>query len=87
MEGGFSSTTTDWVALIAAESIAIYNLSIDADEKSQGEIFKSNMIAWNLFLGSIFISEHLTKDMSDDKSISLLPTKDMGAQLVFNYKF
>lgn len=87
MHGGFSSNTTDWVALIGTESIAVYNLTIDANKKSQGDIFKTNMIAWHLVMGSVFLSEYLTKDISNDKSISLLPTKDIGAQLVFNYKF
>jgi anaerobic C4-dicarboxylate transporter len=46
--------------LIAVESLALYNLSIDTDKILKSEIFKSNMIAWHIFAGVVGIYTQAT---------------------------
>ncbi len=84
---GSKSETETWVGIIGAESIAVYNLSIDEDEKSKNEIFKSNMIAWHLFAGVLITTKYIIGDNDGSKSLSINPTRNGGVQLVYNYKF
>lgn len=84
---GDLTATEQWVGLIGAESIAVYNLSIDDEKTSKSEIFKNNMIAWHLFAGALGITSYLVGDTDSNESLSLKPTAYGGAQLVYNYKF
>ncbi|WP_157726666.1 hypothetical protein [Thalassotalea crassostreae] len=71
--------------LIAAESLALYNLSIDDDKTSKSEIFKNNMIAWHIFAGVVGLSEYLIEDK--DIKLSFQPISTGGGKIVFDYKF
>lgn len=77
---GKSCTTN----LIAVESLAVYNLSIDPDKKSKSEIFKDNMLAWHLVMLTIGTTFYL--DEKKSKKINLTPLPD-GGSLSFHYDF
>ncbi len=84
---GNNSDVEKWVGLIGAESIALYNLSIDKDKKTKSEIFKENVIAWHLFAGILLATNYLVGDEKTNETISVEPVAYGGAQLVYNYKF
>lgn len=71
--------------LIAVESLAIYNLSINPDTKSKHEIFKDNMIGWHLVMLTVGTNFYLDKKKS--KKINLTPLPDGGGSLSFHYDF
>jgi hypothetical protein len=78
---GKSCTTN----LIAVESLAIYNLSINPDKKSKNEIFKDNMIGWHLVMLTMGTTLYL--DEKKSKKINLVPLPDGGGSLSFHYNF
>jgi hypothetical protein len=71
--------------LIAAESIAIYNMSIDENKNSKSEIFKNNMIAWHVFAAVGGVASYFIDD--EDIKLSFKPSMNSGGNLVFNYRF
>jgi len=84
---GNSSETTKWVGLIAAESIAIYNIGIDTNKKSKSDIFKKNFIAWHLFAATIGVTGYIMGDFDSEQSLSLKPNFNGGANLVYSKRF
>ena len=84
---GKSNTTTKWVGLIAAESIALYNIRVDEDKKSEKDIFRENMVAWHLFAGAVGLSNLLFDDEESNESLTFSPTPDNGYELVYRYRF
>jgi hypothetical protein len=82
--GSATSETTRWVGLAAAESIAVYNLTINENRKSKGEIFVENMIAWHIFTGIVFLTNSLTSDLkkSTNASLDYVPVKNGGGLML-----
>ena len=83
------SDTMFWVSLTAAESLAIYNMSIDTDRHSKSDIFRDNMIAWHVFVGVVGLTSWLTEDSEpeDKLALSFRPEQTGGGQLVLTYRF
>ena len=77
---------TYWSGVLAAESISIYNLSLDEDKESKSDIFKNNMIAWHIFLGVVSTAFIVENKYFNQENISFIPAKG-GGQIAFNYKF
>jgi hypothetical protein len=80
-----SNKTACTAGLITAESLAVYNLTLDPHKKTKGEIFRSNMIGWQILAGVIGTSSYLTKDKTQKLSIAPLPTG--GGFVTYNRKF
>ena len=71
--------------LIAAESIALYNLTLDENETSKGEIFKNNMIAWHVFAATGLLFNYFIDD--SDAKLGFQPIETGGGKLVINYRY
>ena len=84
---GNSSETTQWVGLIAAESIAAYNIGIDKNKESKSDIFKKNLIAWHVFAATVGITGYIMGDFDSEQSLSLKPNFNGGANLVYSKRF
>ena len=61
--------------VLAAESISIYNLSLDEDKESKSDIFNNNMIAWHIFLGVISTAFIVENKYFNQENISFIPAK------------
>jgi hypothetical protein len=88
-----SSTTTKWIGVIIAESMAVYNYRAgdDSEEIDRDEIRRKNFIGWNLFAVAVALSEKLTNSHPDNRSrsrfsYSLYPYQD-GQTLQMSYRF
>ena len=81
-----SSELTYWTGLVAAESLAIYNISIDGDGKSKSEIFKDNMVGWHLFVLAVGVSSYIDSKLDKNENIIIEPEKD-GMTLTYEYAF
>jgi len=84
---GNSSKTAIWVGLIAAESIAVYNIGIDTNKESKSDIFKKNLIAWHLFTATVGVTGYIMGDFDSEQSLSLKPNINGGAHLVYSKRF
>jgi hypothetical protein len=82
--GPTTSNTTRWVGFGAVESLAVYNITINENKKSKGEIFLENIIAWHLVAGIVGLTDILTGDQKKDTTVSLdyVPTKNGGGLLL-----
>jgi len=74
--------------VVGAESIAIYNITLDEDKYSEGEIFRNNLIGWHIFLGVGAAYYYLRGERrSPDKmSMSFVPSVD-GGRIQFGFRF
>ncbi|MFV1983846.1 MAG: hypothetical protein ACC657_09945 [Thiohalomonadales bacterium] len=72
------------------ETIALYNISIDKNQITKDDIFRNNMIAWNVSFGVILAVDFFTKkkEKNDIKESNFAfrfkPVKN-GGQLSFKY--
>ncbi len=82
-----TSETTRWAGLIAGESIAAYNIGLDANKESRDDIFKNNVIAWHLFAATVGISGYISGDFDSDHSLRLSPGLDGRTHLVYRMSF
>jgi len=78
------TTTEAWLAVGALETVPIYNLTIDPDEKSPSQIFKANFVAWHVAAGLLATTGYLTKDKK--VSLSYMPERG-GGKVVFAYRY
>lgn len=72
------------MGLIAAESIALYNLTVDTETTSKDEILRNNIIAWHLMAGAVMLTGYLIDE--PDVKLGFYPIID-GAGLQFSYVF
>jgi len=88
MQDSKKSRSTGWFTFGLFESLAIYNLSINEDKKSEREIFTNNMIGWQVFVGLIFAKAYFSGELDETATTSLVyvPMSD-GAQILYRYNF
>jgi hypothetical protein len=88
--GGVSdwSSTSGVVTLASVEALSIYDIGINSDKVSEGEIFKRNLIGWNIVLGINALAEHLTGQTNKGKKMSFGFAPDRnGGTLLLSSKF
>lgn len=87
---GMRNTTeaASYVHLAAMESLAIYNLKIDPEKKSKGEIFRENMIGWHVSAAVSFAAYYFLSDSrkESERSVALAPSGD-GWKLLYSKAF
>ena len=80
-------TAFDWTVFASIETLSIYNIGLDKDEHGESEIFRNNMIGWQLVFGVAALAEWLTSD--DGKKgahLDFVPT-GQGLELRVGYRF
>jgi len=82
-----NSSMHKWAGLVLAESIALYNLSIDKDKQQKSEIFRDNIIAWNIFAVAMLAMDSPFQDDNNTISLNYRPTNAGGHLLEFTYRF
>jgi len=66
-----SSAATRWVSFGSAAGIGLYNaLELGEDKYSQSDVFKRNLIAWNLTGAAIYLTEKYTGKKQPSINIS-----------------
>ncbi|MFO6418610.1 hypothetical protein ACLBKS_00230 [Hylemonella sp. W303a] len=86
--GMTGSTRDSYLTLAAMESMAIYNMTIDPEKKSKGEIFKENMIGYNLAFAAVFSVSYLLRVSPSEKEsfVAFAPAGD-GWKLLYRQTF
>lgn len=77
---------TYWSSLTAAESIALYNLTADENSYKKSEMFKNNMIAWNMFAVVVLTTGFIENEWLNKDVITFVP-ENGGGSIALNYKF
>lgn len=76
-----------WLILLGGGALAAYNLTVDTGKTSEAQIFKTNFIAMNAFLGAGLAINSLIKSGKDQKvSFAYVPGVRTG-NLVLTYRF
>ncbi len=75
----------DITNLVAIESLAIYNLTLDRNKKSKSDIFIENMIGWHIVYATFAISEYIFDDPNESLSIRSISSE--GIEVAYNYSF
>ena len=88
LAGGSENTgkITYWSGLVAAESLAVYNLSLNEDEYTKSEIFKNNMIAWHVFAGVVVAAGLVENKFFNKDTVTFIPDRN-GGHIAFSYKY
>jgi hypothetical protein len=74
-----------WPMILAFETMALYNLSIDHDQETENNIFVNNVIGWHVTL-SLAAGAMYYIHKNDDLSVAYLPVHD-GGYLTMKYSF
>lgn len=85
--GSETSNTTNMVTLIGAETLALYNLTVDTNDRTRTEIFQKNMIGWHALALAVGVTGYIMGDFGSNKSVAVVPAKDNGAKIMYSYNF
>ena len=85
--GSSGDKFSDYVGLVGAEAIGLYNLTIDKDKKTKSDIFKENLIGWHIVIGVGALTDYFTDDKKEDSKVYILPIKKGGVKISYNYRF
>ncbi len=82
------SMTSMFIQIGAFETLALYNLSVDKDKKSEREIFRANVIGWNAAAGITWAGQRFFGRSGYSKNLSLMYVPEAsGGRLLLSYKF
>ncbi|HHL72126.1 MAG TPA: hypothetical protein ENJ29_06420 [Bacteroidetes bacterium] len=79
---GTDGYRTTWPVLIGFESLAAYNLIIDEKSRTRRELFRENMIGWQLF--ALFTGSVALLQKSNSLAFAYIPAKRGG---VFSVRY
>ena len=86
--GGKASETTRWVGVASIEALALYNINLDKNKMSSGEIFRNNFIGWHAVAGIMAITGYFAGDLDRDKKVALnYLAEPRGGRFMLSYRY
>ena len=85
-----TSKEVNIVSFLGFLAIGHYNINkIDQNTMSESEIFKRNMVAWNILGALVATTYYVTGKKPDNNkfSLNIIPIRGNGALLTFSYRF
>jgi len=85
--GSETSDTTNTIALIGAEALGFYNITVDTNDRTRQEIFRKNMIGWHAIALAVGVTGYIMGDFGTNKSVAVVPVDKHGAKIMYSYNF
>jgi hypothetical protein len=85
--GSDISKPTSAVALIGAETLAFYNISVNKNDRTRQQIFRKNMIGWHALALVVGVTGYIMGDYGSNQSLALVPAENHGAKIMYSYNF